>query len=468
MTEKSKASTVSKRRASARRSKGVASANPVYFSSLTIENIRCFSSPQRLDLTDEKGHIAQWTVILGDNGVGKTTLLQCLAGLEPLDLSQGCRDEPMILAKAILLSGPFTISEYIRFHADGNVRIAAEICWGRKIDQNRGNIRVSELTVQTLAKQSSGIVATSGGSYEVLDLDCYAYGAARSMGAGTLADSDDDTGALSLFDENAELRNAEEWLLRTDYAASKKSAIQAEAKSRAKLIRNVLIELLPDVDDIRFPAPKDVDAGPRVEFHTPYGWVPIRRLGLGYKTLIAWMVDFASRLFERYPKSPNPLAEPAVCLVDEIDLHLHPKWQRTIMQYLTVRFPNTQFIVTAHSPLVVQAAVDANIAILRRDGDHVVIDQSFKAIHGWRIDQVLTSDLFGLETARPPALDKALRERKKILTKSRVTAADKKKLAALEAEIGTLPTAETVEDMEAMDIIRRAAGRLKQSEPAGE
>ena len=320
---------------------------------------------------------------------------------------------------------------------------------------------------QMPGRSSFGISLISN-TNEILDLDCYAYGAARSMGAGTLADSDDDSRTLSLFDENAELRNAEEWLLRTDYTASKKSAIQAKAKSRAKLIRNVLIDLLPDVDDIRFPAPDDVDAGPRVEFHTPYGWVPIRQLGLGYKTLIAWMVDFASRLFERYPESPNPLAEPAVCLVDEIDLHLHPKWQRTIMQYLTVRFPNTQFIVTAHSPLIVQAATEANIAILRREGDHVVIDQSFKAIHGWRIDQVLTSDLFGLETARPPALDKALRDRKKILTKSRLTAADKKKLATLEAQIGTLPTGETAEDIEAMDIIRRAAGRLKQSEPAGE
>ncbi len=50
----------------------------------------------------------------------------------------------------------------------------------------------------------------------------------------------------------------------------------------------------------------------------------MRGLSLGYRTLIAWMVDFASRLFERYPNSPNPLAEPAVVIVDEIDLHLHP------------------------------------------------------------------------------------------------------------------------------------------------
>ncbi len=466
MTEKSKASSVSKRRASRRPAKGEARANAVYFTSLTIENIRCFGPPQRLDLADEKGHPAQWTVLLGDNGVGKTTLLQCLAGLEPSDFRGGRHDEPWIVARAIL-PNLFTPSEYVRFRADGNARITAEFCAGRKIAQNRGKIDVAELSFETSGGLSTGVASLSG-SNEILDLDCYAYGAARSMGTGTIAESDVESRTNSLFDENAELRNAEEWLLRTDYAASKRSAIQAEARSRAKLIKSVLIDLLPDVDDIRFPTPDDVDAGPRVEFHTPYGWVPIRRLGLGYKTLIAWMVDFASRLFERYPESSNPLAEPAVCLVDEIDLHLHPRWQRTIMRYLSERFPNTQFIVTAHSPLIVQAATDANIAILRREGDHVVIDQSFKAIRGWRIDQVLTSDLFGLETARPPALDEALRERKKILTKSRLTATDKRKLATLEAQIGALPTGETTEDIEAMDIIRRAAGRLKQSEPAGE
>lgn len=468
MTEKSKPSTASKRRARVRRAKSDENVNSVYFGSLTIRNIRCFGPEQRLDLTDDKGRPVQWTVLLGDNGVGKTTLLQCLVGLEPFDLLQGQRDKPMIVARAAYPSS-FTESEYFRFRADGNASVTAEICWGKKIAQNRGNIHREELSFQ-IEHSAEGLFLSSAiiDSKEILGLECYAYGASRRMGAGTIAETDDDSRTLSLFDENADLRNAEEWLLRTDYTASKKSDIQAETRSRAKLIRRVLIQLLPDVDDIRFPTPDDVDTGLRVEFHTPYGWVPIRRLGLGYKTLIAWMVDFASRLFERYPDSPDPLAEPAVCLVDEIDLHLHPKWQRTIMQYLSERFPNTQFIVTAHSPLIVQAATDANIAILRREGDHVVIDQSFKAIHGWRIDQVLTSDLFGLETARPPALDKALRDRKKILTKSKLTAADKKKLTILEAQIGTLPTGETVEDIEAMDIIRRAAARLKQSEPAGE
>ena len=106
----------------------------------------------------------------------------------------------------------------------------------------------------------------------------------------------------------------------------------------------------------------------KVEFKTPYGWVPLRQLGYGYQTLITWVIDLVSRMVERYPDSPDPLAEPAVVLVDEIDLHLHPEWQRKLMGFLTERFPNTQFIATAHSPLVVQAAADANLAVLRARG----------------------------------------------------------------------------------------------------
>lgn len=175
------------------------------------------------------------------------------------------------------------------------------------------------------------------------------------------------------------------------------------------------------------------------------------------------MVDFASRMFDLYPDSKNPLAEPAVVLVDEIDLHLHPSWQRKLMSYLSERFPNTQFIATAHSPLVVQAATDANIVLLRREGDHVVIDNDPQVIKGWRVDQILTSELFGLESARPPEYDTALAERKKILSKSKLTKKDRQRLKELEDQM-PLPTGETPRDIEAMDIIRRAAERLKKEQ----
>jgi predicted ATP-binding protein involved in virulence len=165
-------------------------------------------------------------------------------------------------------------------------------------------------------------------------------------------------------------------------------------------------------------------------------------------------------MFERYPDSANPLAEPAVVLVDEIDLHMHPRWQRQIIGDLTELFPSTQLIVTAHSPLVVQAAGDANIVLLRREGDHVVIDNDPEVLRNWRIDQILTSELFGLESARPPQIEAPLKQRRQILAKPKLTKADEKRLAELEEAIGDLPAGETAEDSRAMELIRRAAAKL--------
>jgi predicted ATP-binding protein involved in virulence len=272
----------------------------------------------------------------------------------------------------------------------------------------------------------------------------------------------------SLFTEEAELPNAEEWLLQTDYAAKSE---KPKAKRRLEEIEEVLANpdsgILPDVDDLRFAEQEGETSPPRVEFHTPYGWVTIDQLSLGYRTMIAWVVDLARRLFERYPESDNPLAEPAVCLVDEIDLHLHPKWQRKIIDFLSERFPNTQFIVTAHSPLVVQAAEDANIALLERveveDGDdYVEIENNPARIRNWRVDQILTSDLFDLDSARPPKADKLMQEREEILAKEELTEDDEERLDEIEEELGDLPTGETPDDIEAMNLIRQAARELKE------
>ena len=222
-----------------------------------------------------------------------------------------------------------------------------------------------------------------------------------------------------------------------------------------------MIDILPEVADIRIQAADEPGGSPRVEARTPDGWVPLRRLGFGYQSQIAWLVDFASRMFERYPDSPDPLAEPAVVLVDEIDLHMHPRWQRQIIGYLTERCPNTQFIVTAHSPLVVQAAADANIVLLRREGDHVVIDNDPEVLRNWRVDQILTSELFGLESARPPQIEEPLKERRALLAKAKLTSRDRTRLAELEAQIGELPAGESAEDRRAMELIRRAAAKLQ-------
>jgi predicted ATP-binding protein involved in virulence len=132
------------------------------------------------------------------------------------------------------------------------------------------------------------------------------------------------------------------------------------------------------------------------------------------------------------------------------------------MSFLTERFPNSQFIVTAHSPLVVQAAKNANIVLLRREGDHVVIDNDPEIIDNWRVEQVLSS-VFELPSPHSPDIAPLIERRRKLLAKSKLTAKDERELKKLEAQIGTIPTAESPEDIRAMDIIRKAAKLLENS-----
>ena len=425
---------------------------PAYFLSLTVENFRCFGPAQTLDLSRGENRPAPWTIILGENGVGKTTLLQCIAAFRP-DSQHGLQ----LSTDVFDLLGA-TGSSRIRQRTPKSV-FTVSCRLGEKLQHFGLEAWVGSFGIET--RRDGGSVG--GHALDTRDLICYGYGASRRMGKVSLSEQRTDDTTASLFSDDVDLINAEEWLLQADYAASRAPKNNTRAAQRRDQIKGILIELLPDVLDIRFISPENEIGPPSVEFRTHYGWVGLKDLSLGYRTLTTWMVDLASRLFDRYPKSKNPLAEPAVVLVDEIDLHLHPRWQRTLMSFLSQRFPNTQFIATAHSPLVVQAAEDANIVLLRREGDHVVIDNDVERIQNWRVDQILTSELFGLESARPPQVSPALEERKKILSKARLTKADEKRLAALEAQIGDLPTGETPEDLQAMDIIRRAAELLKTS-----
>ena len=156
--------------------------------------------------------------------------------------------------------------------------------------------------------------------------------------------------------------------------------------------------LLPDINDFDIKSEqKQTSFENFVLFDTDYGKVRLRDLGYGYQSMMAWVLDLVRRMVERYPDSKSPLEEPAIVLVDEIDLHLHPEWQRKIIAHLTKYFPNTQFIVTAHSPLIVQSADNINVVILRKEGDHTIIEQpKIRNFRGWTVEEIL-SDLMDLD-----------------------------------------------------------------------
>jgi hypothetical protein len=111
----------------------------------------------------------------------------------------------------------------------------------------------------------------------------------------------------------------------------------------------------------------------------------------------------------------------------------------------------------------VHAASGANIVLLRRDEakGSVVIENSPEVIRNWRIDQLLTSDLFGLPSVRPPDIEPLLGERRSILSKKSLTKRDQRRLRQLEARIGPLPTGETVDDIKKAERLDRTLELLE-------
>jgi len=422
--------------------------NPrVWFKSISLENVRSFGTKQTIYFTEdgtENGEAAQWNVILGDNGTGKTTVLKGLCLLE----------------KGVNVSPHW----YSRGGMDAKVSILKSDGHNIYGDQIRLIVHTHRDGQYSETKHDGPIIEKGERCDERPFLS--AYGASRRI--STRGITEERLGRVAnLFDDGVPLVNAEELLILADYGDLKQGD---ESQNRYSLITGMLNKLLThEISGVEITTSPITRFGPpRVLFHTHYGKVWLHELSLGYKTLIAWMVDFAKGLLDRYPDSPDPLAEPAVCLVDEIDLHLHPKFQRTIIKFLTETFPNTQFIVTAHSPLIVVAAeerpIDANIILLKREGDQTVVVNEPVDVSKWSVDQILNSDLFGHISVSSEPLTKLRSERDTLLGKSKLTKKDNVRLAELDEKIGFVPFGQDQAEIQAETIIQQLADVLRKQQ----
>ena len=157
-------------------------------------------------------------------------------------------------------------------------------------------------------------------------------------------------------------------------------------------MKGAVAQILPWIDRAGDIDIQDPEApGGALRFRTRNGNVPLDGLSLGHRSVMAWIVDLAWRLVKRYPDSTNPLQEPAVVLIDQVDLHVHPVWQRRIMADLSRQFTNVQFVATTQSPLLITSMKGVNVAVLgqsKQDG-HIIIENDREVDEGWRFDHVL-------------------------------------------------------------------------------
>jgi hypothetical protein len=136
------------------------------------------------------------------------------------------------------------------------------------------------------------------------------------------------------------------------------------------------------------------------------GPLPIELLSDGYKSLFAMAVDIMREMLKNWE---NLEFAQGIVLIDEIENHLHPRWKLRVMSSLRKTFPRVQFIASTHDPLCLRGMFDGEVQVLYRDRDDSLqrVEQ-LPDIANLRIEQILTSDYFGLATTEDPLRERAL------------------------------------------------------------
>jgi len=145
-------------------------------------------------------------------------------------------------------------------------------------------------------------------------------------------------------------------------------------------VRNAISHFMPDFNNLRVRRKPHLYMSIDKEGET----LNVLQLSQGEKSLMALVGDIARRLAMMNPALENPLHGDGIVLIDEVDMHLHPQWQRSLVARLTQTFPNIQFILTTHSPLVISDCENSLVYLL--DGDEL---RPYDELYGEDVNSVL-------------------------------------------------------------------------------
>lgn len=182
---------------------------------------------------------------------------------------------------------------------------------------------------------------------------------------------------------------------------------------------------------------EEVAANQQVILRTPSGRLPFEGLSQGLTSTLGWVGSLARRINDVSALNAKT-GRRVIVLVDEVDAHLHPDWQRNILGLVRIVFPSVQLVVTTHSPLVVGSLVEGSVYSVGGADGPLTIELLDIDFEGWRADQILTSEAFKLVSTRSPFVSEKLsrlRELKALTTRSE---AHQEEIRRLDAELKTL------------------------------
>ena len=174
---------------------------------------------------------------------------------------------------------------------------------------------------------------------------------------------------VSVFGENVALTESLYWLRELNYKRLEKSS-EGHVLNRLKHFVNQ-DNFLPHGIRLKHVSSEGVEFEDANSIS-----VAVEELSDGYRSVLSMTFELIRQLLRTYPEEMvfdtknESINVPGIVMIDEVDAHLHPTWQKKIGFWLTQHFPNIQFIVTTHSPLICQAAVNGSIFRLATPGSH--------------------------------------------------------------------------------------------------
>jgi len=339
----------------------------LFITRIRLVDVRCFPGETVIDVPRPSEGKPSWTLILGDNGTGKTSLLRSIA--------MCLCDETGASGLLTELSGPF-------IHHGCNQAV---------IELHLQSDEGTEYTITTvLSKTDSGTEEVKqrtkpSNSFPRTKLFACGYGAAfGTIGSEAYEKYRLIDAVYTLFNYAARLQNPENALFRISHAG---------------IPLDGLLERINRV--LMLPTGSTRLDSSGLSVNGPWGdFVPVGALGDGYAAVIAWICDLLgwSLLATR---NAFDTSIRGIVLLDEIEQHLHPSWQQRIVGLLADDFPGVQFLATTHAPLAaIGSAVlprdCCKLVLLQHGWDGVTIRSGLEPPRGSRADQVLTSYLFGL------------------------------------------------------------------------